>query len=254
MHGSTRAMPHPRHVVGQTGPMRRPALLLISYALVCSVHVLSQALELPAVAMATKPLLMPLLAAYLVSAAQRPFTRLVRVVLAALAFSWLGDVLLEVARQVDSDVLFMAGIGGFLVAQVLYIVAFTQLVRASAPPRPPAWALVYVLYGVGLVALLGPDLGEFLVPVAIYAAAICTMGIVASGVNRFTALGAAVFVASDTMIAVGEFTDLWTLAHNWQRVLVMTTYTVAQALLVHGVTIADRQHEGRLRSSASATV
>lgn len=234
--------------------MRRPALLLVSYALVCTVHVLSQALELTAVAMATKPLLMPLLAAYLVSAAQRPFTRLVRVVAAALAFSWLGDVLLEVARHVDSDLLFLAGIGGFLVAQVLYIVAFTQLVRASTPPRPPVWALVYVLYGVGLVVLLGPDLGEFLVPVAVYAAAICTMGIVASGVNRFTALGAAVFVASDTMIAVGEFTDLWTLALNWQRVLVMTTYTVAQALLVHGVTIADRDHGRRPRSSASATV
>jgi uncharacterized membrane protein YhhN len=234
--------------------MRGPVLLLVSYALVCSVHVISQALELAAVAMVTKPLLMPLLAAYLVSVVQRPFTRLVRVVLAALAFSWLGDVLLEAARRVDSDLLFMAGIGGFLVAQVLYIVAFTQLVRASTPPRPPVWALVYVLYGVGLVALLGPDLGEFLVPVAMYAAAICTMGIVASGVNRFTALGAAVFVASDSMIAVGEFSDLWTLADNWQRVLVMTTYTVAQALLVHGVTIAERDHGRRPRPSAPSTV
>ncbi|MCU0262448.1 MAG: lysoplasmalogenase [Candidatus Nanopelagicales bacterium] len=234
--------------------MRRPALLLVSYALVCFVQVLSQALELTAVAMLTKPLLMPLLAAHLVSVVQRPFTRLVRVVLAALAFSWLGDVLLEVARRVDSDLVFMAGIGGFLVAQVLYIVAFTRLVRASTPPRPPLWALVYVAYGVGLVVLLGPDLGEFLVPVAVYAAAICTMGIVASGVNRFTALGAAVFVVSDSMIAVGEFTEVWTLAHNWQRVLVMTTYTVAQALLVHGVTIADR-HQARLpMSAASATV
>lgn len=234
--------------------MGRPGLLLAGYALVCSIQVLSQAFELSVVAMATKPLLMPLLAAYLVSAVQRPFTRLVRVVLAALAFSWVGDVLLEVARRVDSDLLFMAGIGGFLVAQVFYIVAFTRLVRASSPPRPPVWTLVYVLYGVGLVALLGPDLGEFLVPVAIYAAAICTMGIVASGVNRFTALGAAVFVASDSMIAVGEFTDLWTLANNWQRVLVMTTYTVAQALIVHGVTIADRQHGKQSAFSAAGTV
>ncbi len=199
--------PHPRPVGGQTGPMRRPAVWLVSYALVCSVQVISQALELTGLAMATKPLLMPLLAAYLISAVQRPLTRLVRVVLAALAFSWLGDVLLEVARRVDSDLMFMAGIGGFLVAQVLYIVAFGRLVRASNPPRPPVWALVYVLYGVGLMVWLGPDLGEYRLPVAIYAAAICTMGIVASGVNRFTALGAAMFVASDSMIAVGKFRD-----------------------------------------------
>ena len=75
------------------------------------------------------------------------------------------------------------------------------------------------------------------------------MGIVASGVSRFTALGAAVFVASDNMIAVGELTDRWTLAHHWQRVLVMTTHTVAQAPLVHGVTSADRLHGRRSTSS-----
>ena len=47
-----------------------------------------------------------------------------------------------------------------------------------------------------------------------------------SGVHPATTagVGAAAFVVSDSMIAIGEFTDLWTLAHNWQRVLAMTTY------------------------------
>lgn len=220
--------------------MPRPATMLGVYAAVSVLHVAAHVASLTAVTTATKPLLMPALAAFLVSASPRPFTRMVRVVLGALTFSWLGDVLLEVSRPADSDALFMAGIGGFLAAQVLYVVAFTPLVRSSSPPRPPFWALLYVLYGAGLVAYLAPELGEFLLPVAVYAAAICTMGIVASGVNAWTALGAALFVASDTLIAVGRFTDLLTVADSWQRVLVMSTYLLAQGLLVVGAVIAQR--------------
>ncbi|MGB9375102.1 MAG: lysoplasmalogenase [Jiangellales bacterium] len=220
--------------------MPRPTTMLGVYAAVSVLHVGAHVASLTALTTATKPLLMPALAAFLISASPRPFTRMVRVVLAALAFSWLGDVLLEVSRLADSDPLFMAGLGGFLVAQVLYVVAFTPLVRSSTPPRPPVWALVYVLYGAGLVAFLAPELGEFLLPVAVYAAAICTMGIVASGVNAYTGLGAALFVASDTLIAVGRFTDLLTIAENGQRVLVMTTYLLAQGLIVVGVVVAQR--------------
>ena len=220
--------------------MPRPPVLLAAYAVVSVVHIVAHMASATVVATATKPLLMPLLAAFLLSASARPLTRMVRVVLAALAFSWLGDVLLEVARLADSDTLFIAGIGGFLVAQVLYIVAFTPVVRASTPPRPPFWALLYVPYGAIMIGYLGPELGEFLLPVAVYAVAICTMGIVAAGVNGYTALGAAVFVVSDTLIAVGEFTDMLTIADNWQRVLVMSTYTLAQALIVIGVIVAQR--------------
>jgi uncharacterized membrane protein YhhN len=220
--------------------MPAPITMLGAYAAVSVLHVAGHVASLPAVTTVTKPLLMLTLAAFLISASPRPFTRMVRIVLGALAFSWLGDVLLEVSRLTDSDGLFMAGLGGFLVAQVLYIVAFTPLVRSSSPPRPPMWALMYVLYGAGLVAFLAPELGEFLLPVVVYAAAICTMGIVAAGVNGYTALGAALFVASDTLIAVGRFSDLLTIAVNWQRVLVMTTYLLAQGLIVVGVVVAQR--------------
>jgi len=220
--------------------MPRPTTMLGVYAAVSVLYVGAAAASLTVVMTATKPLLMPALAAFLVSASPRPFTRMVRIVLGALAFSWLGDVLLEVSRLSDSDNLFLAGLGGFLVAQVLYVVAFAPVVRSSTPPRPPLWALAYVLYGAGLVAFLAPELGEFLLPVAVYAAAICTMGVVASGVNAWTALGAALFVASDTLIAVGRFTDLLTIGDNWERVLVIGTYLPAQGLIVVGVVIAQR--------------
>lgn len=217
--------------------MPRPQVLLATYALVSLVHIVGHLASATWLTLATKPLLMPVLAAYLLSVSARPLTRTVRVVLAALAFSWLGDVLLEASGLAEADGLFLAGLGGFLVAQVLYIAAFTPLVRAGTPPRPPLWALAYVPFGATLVAFLAPELGVFLVPVALYAVAICTMGIVAAGVNRFTALGAAVFVASDTLLALGRFTDLLVWSESIQRVAVMSTYTLAQGLIVVGVAV-----------------
>ncbi len=244
-------IPADRRVV-DTEAMPRPITLLTAYAAVSLVHVVGHLASATWLTTTTKPLLMPLLAAYLVSASQRPLTRLVRVVLAALAFSWLGDVLLEVSRLADADGLFLAGLGGFLVAQVLYVVAFTPLVRASTPPRPPLWALLYVLYGALLVGFMGPELGEFLLPIAVYAVAICTMGIVASGVNRLTATGAAVFVVSDTLIALDRFTDILDWSETMSRVAVMSTYTLAQGLIIAGVVVAQgRSWRGAAQPVAS---
>jgi uncharacterized membrane protein YhhN len=222
-------------------PVPRPAVLLGAYAAVSVIHVLGHVAELSVVTTATKPLLMPLLAAFLISSSPRPFTRMVRLVLGALAFSWVGDVALEAERLTEVESLFLVGLGGFLVAQVLYVVAFTPVLRASTPPRPPIWALGYVLYGAIMVGFAGPDLGERLLAVAVYTVAICTMGIVASGVNVYTAIGAALFVVSDTFILLGyQLVDLLWFAENWQRVLVMSTYTLAQGLLVYGVVVAQR--------------
>lgn len=220
--------------------MPRPPVLLATYAAVSVLSILGYLTSATWLSTATKPLLMPLLAAFLVSASARPFTRMVRVVLAALAFSWLGDVLLEASRLADADALFLAGLGAFLVAQVLFIIAFAPLVRSGDPPRPPLWALAYVLYGAGLVGFMAPDLGGFLLPVGLCAVAICTMGIVASGVNRFTAAGAALFVASATILALGRFTEVLTWSDAWQRVAEMSTYTLAQGLIVVGVVVAQR--------------
>ena len=221
--------------------MPRPRVLLISYAAVAVVQVLSQALSLQPLVVLTKPLLMPLLAAYLMAVSPRPFHRMVRLVLWALAFSWLGDVLLETSRAFDGDGLFLGGMGAFLLAHVLYIVAFTPVVRAGTPPRPPLWALLYVLYGAVMVGAVGSTLGSFLLPVTLYAVAICTMGIVASGVNVWTAAGAAAFVLSDSLIMLSQdLADALPFEFSLQRALVMSTYVVAQALIVYGVVLEQR--------------
>lgn len=215
-------------------------MLLGAFVLMVLVHLATRLAEADVAALVTKALLMPLLAAYLVSAAPRPSTRMVRLVLAALGFSWLGDILLEVSTLAEVDDLFLAGIGAFLVAQVLYVVAFAPLVRSRTPPRPPFWALLYVPVGAVLVGVLAPEVGELLLPVGVYAAALVTMAVVASGVNAWTAVGGGMFVASDALLATVRW-DVLDLAPAAERLVVISAYALAQALLVHGVVVAQRR-------------
>jgi uncharacterized membrane protein YhhN len=217
--------------------MPRSTQVLVAYAALSVVHVLSRLLELGAVATVTKPMLMPLLAAYLVVASARPLPRLARLVLVALVFSWFGDALL----LGSGDGFELAGLGGFLVAQVLYIVAFAPLVRSGQPGRPPLWALLYVLWGAVLMASLGADLGSLLLPALVYAVVICTMAIVASGVNRYTAVGAFFFVLSDSLNGLARLTEVLVLDVAIREALIMSTYTLAQGLIVHGVVVAQRR-------------
>lgn len=216
--------------------MSRPALMLTAYVALAVVHVLSRLLELPGLATATKPLLMPVLAAYLLLATAPPRSRLVRLALVALAFSWLGDVLL----MGSGDAFFLGGLGAFLVAQICYVAAFLPVVRARPSGRPPLLALLYVPYGAVLVGVLGPDLGVLLLPVAVYAVAICLMAIAAAGVNVWAAVGAASFLLSDSLIALTRLTDVLEPAAPVREALIMSTYTLGQGLIIVGVVLAQR--------------
>jgi uncharacterized membrane protein YhhN len=126
-------------------------------------------------------------------------------VLGGLAASLVGDMLLEIDRQR----LFVPGLLAFLVAHVLYVVAYTSDARRPAPGIAlPAYA-----YGAGMLALLAPGLGAMTIPVGVYTAVICTMlwragarlGAVEPASARLALAGAIVFAASDSMIALGRF-------------------------------------------------
>ena len=84
----------------------------------------------------TKALLMPLLMLYYHLDVRGRYTLLHILVMTGLLFSWFGDVLLQVpARQWGiphlRDELFMAGLGSFLVTQLLYTAAFILPGRLS---------------------------------------------------------------------------------------------------------------------------
>lgn len=176
----------------------------------------------------TQVLLMPALALVLVAGAARPHSRLVRLALVALFFSWLGDT---VPRFLGGEPGFLAMVAFFLVAQVVYAVAFWPWREGSVLRRPPL--LVPYVIGVGaLVVWVARDAGPMVVPVVAYGLAIVTMAVLATGLGIHGTVGGIVFMVSDAMIALRAFTGLDVpLGGFW----VMLTYVAAQALLLCAV-------------------
>ena len=213
------------------------SIAVLAFALVTAVHLVSQLLGHRQIADLTQVLLMPLLALVLLRATRAPRSREVRLVLVALGFSWLGDTL---PRLADGDAALLTMIGCFLLAQLVYAAAFWPSLHRSVLGRPLA-LLPYLLAGATIVGLSAREAGALLPAVAVYALAILAMAVLATGRGRVAAIGAAVFVLSDALIALDAFGVLTLPAH---AVWVMATYVAAQVLLVLGVLAGERAAAG----------
>ena len=195
----------------------------------------------------TKPLLMPLLFAWLLVAARGRMSAALRWLAVGLVFAWLGDILL----MRDGDGSFELGLGAFLLMQICYIVAFTRipgpgLVRAwkvSVVPYVATWVVVNLLISAGVGALR--------IPVLLYSAVLVLMAVVALDLvlrvprrpGWRVAWGALIFVASDGLIAVTEFGPLS--QSPLASALVMATYITAQAMIVTGLTESELERPTR---------
>lgn len=202
-------------------------------AAISVVHLGAQLLGASGVSSSTQVLLMPVLALALWWGTRAPRSRLVRCTLVALALSWLGDTL---PRFLDGDAAFLSMVGAFLLAQVVYVIAFAPRWRSSVL-RKPLLALLYAVVAVLVIVLTAPVAGPLLPAVVVYAVALCAMAVLATGLGRRAAIGGVVFVVSDALIALNSF-DVLTLPA--QGFWVMATYILAQVLLVLAVRRAER--------------
>lgn len=145
-------------------------------------------------------------------------------ILIALIFSACGDVLLEFDW-------FIAGVAAFLMAQLSYAILFF-LNRVGLDKRWPA-SLALVVYIVLMAWLLLPTLGPMTFPVVAYLTVISVMGLLALQ-SRLplnpAVIGALVFIASDSLIAIDRFLTPLPLRSYW----IMITYYAAQWFLVKG--------------------
>ena len=162
----------------------------------------------------TKPLLMPVLMA----GRDRPAQR-------ALALGGVGDV----ALLGRGETAFTAGLVSFLAGHVAWIIALRQRPGGGYLRARPALAAPHVATFGAMNAYLWRRTGQDRIPVLIYSAALLAMSLTAldTGSPR-TAAGGALFLASDTLLALERFGDLRLPAHEG---LVMATYASAQALL-----------------------
>lgn len=211
-----------------------PAALLAAFALAAVGELVSVALDARTGQLLAKPMLMPLLAAYVaVRGGPRPLV-------AALLLGWGGDVFL----LSSADGAFLAGMGCFAAGHVCYLALFARR-------RCRTRADVAVGYGLVLVvtlALLWPGLpAELRVPVAVYSLLLAAMAYRASGLGPLAGAGGALFLLSDTLIATGvadwpqpPAADLW----------IMLTYLAAQVLLTAGILKAPTVPQARTRATA----
>lgn len=185
----------------------------------------------------TKPLLMPLLMLgyYLET---RPTLFFSRLILMALFFSWLGDIFLMLENR--NPLFFITGLVSFLTAHLLYIYYFISIKpnTRSFMRKRPVMLLAVLAYVVELLYVLWPHLGGMKFPVLIYGLVIGTMlafalwqyGKIPARAAWLFIIGALLFVASDSMLAINKFKTPITHGGLW----IMGTYILAQYLIAKG--------------------
>lgn len=226
-------MRHPPHIEVSTVRESRiavqPASSIIPFlpiAVASVIHLAAIVLSLDDVREWTKALLMPALVIALIWAA--PERRSPAIVLGAVALllSWVGDVTLGIE--------FVIGLAFFLLAHVTYLALFVTTVAVR---RVQWWAVAYAVWLVVLLAILGTHTGPLLIPVIAYGTVLCAMAAFASRCNRWIAWGGALFIVSDSILAIDKF--LPDAGIPVPGLLIMVTYIGAQTLIVWGIL----QHE-----------
>ena len=177
------------------------------------------------VRMLTKPMLIPVLMYYYVHQNPKPD----RGILIALFFSFLGDVFL----LGEGSLYFLLGLASFLATQILYVIKTGERVVRTRKNMILA-GLPYGIYGLLLLILLYPTLGNLMPAVVLYAAVICAFGVFSLiywhqklPKRNWIAIGAFLFIVSDSMLAVNEFY----FQSNFFGPGVMVTYLAAQGCI-----------------------
>jgi uncharacterized membrane protein YhhN len=208
-----------------------PVTLLVVAAVAAVVDWLAVYLRLFRIEYAAKPATMALLAS---AAAVSDLGPARGWIVAALAFGLLGDVGLMLSAG-RTDPPFLAGLGAFLAGHVCYLVGF-----ATAGLRGLA-VVAGALIVAGMAALALPAVlrgaqraagGRFAAVVGCYAGVLSLMTVFGVGTAIvLTAVGAVLFMTSDTLIGRDRFVRR--IRHG--PLLIIVTYHLAQFLIVIGL-------------------
>ncbi|WDF65138.1 lysoplasmalogenase [Flavobacterium sp. KACC 22763] len=161
------------------------------------------------------------------------------ILLAALVFSWLGDVILLFTDL--GEIYFILGLVCFLTAHIIYCILFNKQKRIRKKQNKPLFifgSILIAFYLIGMVSVLMPYLGDLEIPVSIYASVISIMLLFAfNGFlvwekpgNQLVFLGAVFFVISDSILALNKFYA----PIPKSSFFIMLTYLLAQYLIVVG--------------------
>lgn len=202
------------------------------FAVLGALHLVALVTGPHALALATKFSLMPALLLALVIALPRRRTEAALWAALALLLAWAGDVLLADPGQLG----FLIGLGCFLLAHVSYVVLYLRPMRTRRPGLP---ALLFLAWWGVLLAVLLPHIGALAIPVVAYGLVMCGAAAAALGTTPLIAVGATLFLVSDTVLALRFFLPGFSL---WQAdAVIMAFYIVGQGLIIAGVVLAEQR-------------
>jgi uncharacterized membrane protein YhhN len=138
----------------------------------------------------------------------------------------------DISLSFNGEKYFIGGLVSFLLAHVVYIVTYAN---GSPWSTEYWWMLVFLgIFGVVMLIVLTPKLGEMKIPVYVYMSVILTMDAMAvlNGSEGLLLIpGALIFTVSDSILALDKFNKPIRGAQYW----IMSTYYVGQTLIFAGV-------------------
>jgi uncharacterized membrane protein YhhN len=190
--------------------------------------------------LATKPLLMLVLALY--------FYQNIAKNLDTGSKKWLYPILIGLICSIsgdtwliwDDNTSFMLGLGSFLLAHLSYFVGFYQYPSENKGllHQKPIFALPMLVFWFCINYFLWQNLADLKIPVIVYSGVITLMTLGAihlsgkiGSLANLLLCGVALFVLSDTMIAINKFYTPIPYSALW----IMTTYLLGQYCIAKGV-------------------
>jgi uncharacterized membrane protein YhhN len=173
------------------------------------------------------------------------FTKMVQF---GLFFSWIGDIALMFDEKIA--ILFVVGLGAFLIAHLGYAYAFIRNVKDSSLPFNVGSSLLMVVPFAAFTGLFFYYIkdglpADLFIPVLAYTVVISAMGIssawrkghVQKPSYTWVLIGAILFILSDCVIAVNKFV----IDFDYDAVLNMTLYLTGQFMITVGAVLHEKK-------------
>jgi uncharacterized membrane protein YhhN len=222
---------------------------LVYYGLVL-VFMCSVLFVLPWLHYAVKPLFMILLMVLHHQQVNGKFSFFSKMVQFGLFFSWIGDIALMFDEQIP--ILFVVGLGAFLVAHVGYALGFVRTIQDSGKPlnrgQSALISVPFALFTAAFFYYIKDGIpSELFLPVLAYTVVISVMGMTAavrfshvdSKSYNWIVIGAVLFILSDCVIAVNKFYCDF----DYDAILNMILYLSGQFMITLGAVYYSKNTE-----------
>ena len=215
----------------------KSSLLLKIYIIFTTLYLIILYLDLDGFDWYMKPILLPILITAVAVSESFPTKK---ILLIALIFSWIGDIILLFADK--GELYFIFGLVAFLLSHLVYILLFSKQQNTRINEKKEIFwlgILAILAYFFIMIDTLFLKLGDLKIPVIVYAVVITTMLFFAfkgslkwaTPANNYILVGAIVFVSSDSILAFNKFYAPITDASFY----IMLTYCLAQYSIVSGI-------------------